>query len=342
MPSNHLDEVLKQIKKKYGCAVIKGSEIQMEALSRVSTGSLALDIETGGGIPFGKIIEFFGREQSGKTTLALKTAANVQKLGKRVVWIDAESAFDPQWAKALGVDVASLDLIKPTTGEEAVDALEAVVRSGECGMVVLDSVAALMPSLELEKSMADDPEKIGTRALLVNRVCRRLYSALNTYDEESQWNNCAILLINQIRNKVGVIYGSPETTTGGEGIKFASSIRVRFAKGEWVEGELYPNGDKAKIGYTVRFRTEKNKTFPPFRESEFIFYFAGQKKGQIDTTEELVRYGKLFNLVTLSGSMYKYESIKASGKEAFAAVLLQDGGKLAEKLQSEILELARR
>ena len=339
--SGQLDEILGKLKKKYGLAILKGGDIKKEQFTRVSTGSLALDIETGGGFPFGSIVEVFGREQSGKTAMSLKTAANVQKLGKRVVWIDVERAFDPDWAKQLGVDVASLDLAKPQTGEEAVDILEAVVRSNECGMVVLDSVAALMPALELEKSMADDPEKIGTRALLVNRACRRLYSALNTYDEENNWNNCLILLINQIRMKVGVMYGSPETTTGGEGIKYAASMRIRFAKGEWIEGELYPNGDKAKIGYVVRFRTEKNKTFPPFRESEFCFYFAGPKKGQVDNFEEVIRYGKLLNIVTVAGSTLKYGDIKAVGKENFSTVLGQHP-ELVEQIRKEIMEVTKR
>jgi len=164
--SGQLDEVLGKLKKKYGAAIVRGSEIRSIELDRVSTGSLALDIETGGGLPFGRICELYGLESAGKSTLAMKVVTNVQKLGKPVVWIDAEGVFDGEWAKLLGIDLDKLTLAKPQTGEEAGDILVSVVQSGECGMVVLDSVGSLMPAMEQEKSMADEPERVGGIAAL--------------------------------------------------------------------------------------------------------------------------------------------------------------------------------
>jgi len=180
------------------------------------------------------LLSFFGREGTGKTAIALKTAAEVQKQGKKVVWLDVEGSFDAEWAKRLGVDVASLHLAKPESGESACDILEAVVKSGDCGLVVLDSVAALIPTKDLETAM-EDVEQLGTRAKLVNRLIRKLHSALNMkVGEDSLPNDCLVVFINQIREKIGVMWGSPDTTPGGLGLRHAASIRIEFRK-KWIK-----------------------------------------------------------------------------------------------------------
>ncbi len=333
-----LDETLLKLRKKYGAAIVKGSDIRSLELERVSTGSLALDLETGGGFPFGRIVELFGREGSGKTAVAIKVAANVQQLGRPVVWIDVEGAFDGEWAALLGLKLEDLTLAKPQTGEEAGEILEAVVRSGECGLVVLDSVGALMPALEQEKSMAEEPEKIGGIAMLMTRLCHRVGSSLNTYDAEGGWNNCLVLLLNQVREDLKIRYGNPEIAPGGHALRHAASIIIRLNRGEWIEDTL-PGGEKVKIGHAIRFRTEKNKTFSPFRESQFNFYFSGPLKGQIDTVEEVLRYGQLRGVVAVEGRTFRYDNVKAVGRDNFLTVLRQDS-RLAESIRSEVLRVS--
>lgn len=333
-----LDETLLKLRKKYGPAIVRGSDIRSIELERVSTGSLALDLETGGGFPFGRIVELFGKEGSGKTAVALKVAANVQQLGRPVVWIDAEGAFDGQWAALLGVRLEELTLAKPQTGEEAGEILEAVVRSGECGLVVLDSVGALMPALEQEKSMAEEPEKVGAIAMLMTRLCHRLGSSLNTYDADGGWNNCLVLLLNQVREDLKIRYGNPEIAPGGHALRHAASIIIRLNRGEWIE-ETLPGGEKVKIGHAIRFRTEKNKTFSPFRESQFDFHFAGPLKGQVDSVEEVLRYGQLRGVITVEGRTFHYADIKTVGRDNFLSILRQDT-RLVEKLRSELVRLS--
>lgn len=334
-----LTEIVNKLKKKYGAAVMQGTDLKNLELERVSTGSLSLDVETGGGLPFGRIVEIYGRESSGKSTVALKVAANVQKAGKSVVWIDVEGAFDPIWAATLGVDLKALTLMKPQTGEEAVEMLEAVVRSNELGAVVFDSIAAVMPMEELEKNITEDSEKIGSRPLLMGRASRRLMSALNTYDENNQWNQCLVVLLNQIREKIGIVYGSPETTPGGRAIPHAASIRIRFARGEWIEQET-EGSEKIKIGHAVRFQTTKNKTAPPYREGEFILYTSGDMKGQIDTVEEVARYGQLYSIIQVEGRTYKYGEVKAVNRGPFLTLLRNDP-KLVNQLRKEVLDVMK-
>jgi recombination protein RecA len=336
--SNQLDEVLAKLRKKYGAAILSGSDIRSIELDRVSTGSLALDIETGGGLPYGRICEFWGLESCGKTTLAMKVVANVQKEGKPVVWIDAEGVFDGEWAKLMGIDLDKLTLAKPQTGEEVGDILVSVVQSGECGLVVLDSVGSLMPALEQEKSMTDDPEKVGGIAMLMTRMMKRTTSSLNTYDEESKWNNCLVLLLNQVREDLKVKYGNPEKAPGGHALQHACSIIVRLRRGEWIESEL-EGGDKVKIGHAIKFRTEKNKTFAPFRESQFNFYFSGDMKGQIDSIDEVMRYGELRGIINVAGRTYQYGELKAVGRENFLTLLRADK-KLVEKIKTEVMKVA--
>lgn len=334
-----LDEVLQQLKKKYGASIeISAKDIKVVECERASTGSFALDLELGGGLPFGRIIEFFGKESSGKTTTALKVVASVQKMGKRAVYIDVEHSFDPRWAQLMGVDIGKLTLSQPTTGEEALEVLLAVLGSGDCGIVVLDSLAAIQPAADLEKGM-DEPERVGSRATMLTRAMSRLLSALNSYNEEGEFNNCMVLLINQVRYKIGVVWGNPETTPGGMAVRHAEHVRVKLTHGSWVEKENPITGAKDKIGHTIRFRTEKNKTYIPFREGEFTLFFAGEMKGQVDEVEEVARYGQLYGIIDVAGRTYKYDNVKAVGKDKFVN-LLRTEPKLVTKIKKDVLKIA--
>lgn len=334
-----LDEILNKLVKKYGPSLAtSANDIKAVEYERASTGSFALDLELGGGLPFGRIVEFFGKESSGKSTMALKVVASVQKMGKRAVWIDVEHSFDPRWAKLMGVDLATLTLSQPQTAEEALEVLEAVLRSGECGIVVLDSIAAIQPAADLEKSM-DESERIGSRATLLTRAMGRLLSALNTYNEKGEFNNCLVLLINQLRYKIGVVWGNPETTPGGMAVRHAEHVRIKLVGGKYVEKENPLTGEKDKIGRIIRFLTEKNKTYIPYRSGEFTLFFAGEFKGQIDEVDEITRYGQLYGVVNLTGKTYSYGEVKAVGREKFVS-LLRAEPKLVAAIKKETLKLA--
>ncbi len=334
-----LDEVFRALKKKYGPSfVVSANDIKIVECERASTGSFALDIEVGGGVPFGRITEFFGKESSGKSTMALKVVASVQKMNKRAVWIDVEHSFDPRWAKLMGVDTEKLTMSQPQTAEEALEVLEAVLKSGECGIVVLDSVAAIQPAADLEKSF-EDPERIASRASILTRSMGRLLSALNTYNEEGEFNNCIVLLINQIRFKPGIVYGNPETTPGGQAVRHAEHIRIKLTGSKYIEKENDITGEKDKIGRIIKFRTEKNKTYMPFRDGEFTLFFAGELKGQVDEVEEVTRYGQLYQIITVEGKTYTYEDVKAVGRPKFVD-LLREQPKLVAKIKKDVLKVA--
>lgn len=330
-----LQETLKELAKKYGSHTIIDPEVlKRTKLERVSTGSLALDLEIGGGWPLGRVVEVHGWESCGKTMLALKAASEVQKLGRPVVWIDQERAFDPEWSKILGVDIDKITVVQPNTGEEAADFVDAVTRSGDCGLVVLDSVAAMLPSMDNETPMTE-VEKIGDRALMMNRLIRKLHSAINVRADDGTLNQCLVFLINQLRYKVGVMYGPNTTTPGGMGIKFASSITVEMRTGEWIEDDK--DGEKVKIGRHFKGRTDKNKTFPPYRTAEIPFYFSGENQGQIDNAESMARYALMLGLVTQKGSFFQAGEEKLQGKAGLAEFFRD--GKNYKKYEKEIKEL---
>lgn len=331
---DNLDEVTKLLNKKYGAnSIISGNECKRLILPRVSTGSLSLDIELGGGLPFGRLIEIYGNEGSGKTAIATKIAAEVQKLGKHVVWVDAEGTFDPVWAEKLGIDLKKLKIARPENGDIAADIIDAVVRSGDCGLVVLDSVAAMIPNLDVETSMTD-PEKLGERAKLINRLVRKLQSALNMkVGEDKVPNDCLVVFINQIREKIGVRYGNPETTTGGKGLRFHSSIRINIRKGDWIEDEQHNI-----IGQEIKFRSVKNKTYPPYRTGVFKFYCDTDKKGQIDNISEVVNYATLKGLLKLDKRTYYIDDLKLVGKQKMIEYL-EEHPKLVNKLKKQILDI---
>jgi len=332
------EKTMEALAKKYGPAVTAGADLKSLEIQRIPTGSLALDVEMGGGYPAGRIVELFGKEGSTKSSLALYAAREVQKLGKPVVWLDVEGTLDPAWVALIGVDLKRLTVMRPEKGEDAVDMLQAVVKTNEVGLVVLDSVAALVPSEDLEKS-AGESSRMASPAQLVGGAVKKLQAALNAYDSEGEYNQCLIILLNQIREKPGVVYGPTEYTPGGNAVKFFASVRVRLARGEWIEEK--GSAGKEKVGHVVRFNIVKNKTAPPYKESEFVFYTSGPRRSQIDADEEIVRYGMLRDLVRVSGSVLSYEDLKAQGKANFVK-LLESNPKVMDKLRKEVLVVSTR
>lgn len=330
---SEFENTIRELNKRFGKhTLISGNDMTALEVKRVSTGSLSLDVETGGGLPFGRLVELYGYESSGKSYIAAKTVANAQAMGKKAVWIDVEGTFDPVWASLIGIDVGKLMLTRPDKGEIACDILDAVIRSGDCGIVVLDSVAALVPNQDLETAM-EDCEQIGIRAKLINRIVRKLTSALNIrVGEESIPNECLVIFINQIRQKVGVMYGNPDTTPGGLGLKFAASLRIELRK-KWLKD---PANEDHIIGQTVTFNTVKNKTYPPYRHGEFDFYIDGDTKGQIDLPREVMVYGVIAGLINQKDKTYTIGKESFVGKEKVVAYL-KENPKLVQELRVKIL-----
>ena len=302
-----LETAMKNIERTYG----KGSIMRLGdsmnlSVEVIPTGSLALDLALGiGGVPKGRIIEIYGPESSGKTTLALHILAQAQKLGGEVAFIDAEHALDPAYARALGVNIDELLISQPDTGEQALEITESLVRSGAIDVVVVDSVAALVPKTEIEGEMGD--AYVGLHARLMSQALRKLAGAINK-------TNCIVVFINQLREKVGVMYGNPEVTTGGRALKFYSSVRIEVRRTETIEE------NKEKVGNRTRAKVVKNKMAPPFREAEFdVMYGEG-----ISRNSELVDLGIKLDLVQKSGSWYSYNGQSWQGKKGVTAYLKEN------------------
>jgi recombination protein RecA len=320
-----LETALQQIEKNFGKGTVMrlGAKAEMN-VDAIPTGSLTLDLALGvGGLPKGRIVEIYGPESSGKTTLALHVLAECQKQGGEVAFVDAEHALDPEYAAALGVDIDNLLVSQPDYGEQALEITDALVRSGAIAAVVVDSVAALTPRAEIEGEMGD--AVVGLQARLMSQALRKLAGSIAK-------TNCLVIFINQIRDKIGVIYGSSETTTGGRALKFFASVRLDIRKTEALKvgGEL--------VGNHTRVKVVKNKVAPPFREAEFdIMYGEG-----ISHTGELVDLGVKYELVQKSGSWFSIGDERIGQGRDNAKAYLRDNPDQAETLEAAIrAEVAR-
>lgn len=316
-----LATAMAQIEKQYGKgAVMKLGENASMSVEHISTGSMALDMALGiGGIPRGRIVEIYGPESSGKTTLALHCVAEAQKAGGTAAFIDVEHALDPVYASNLGVDIDSLLVSQPDSGEQALEIAEALVRSGAIDVIVIDSVAALVTRAEIEGEMGDN--HVGQLARLMSQALRKLTGALSK-------SNCSAIFINQLREKIGVIYGNPETTTGGRALKFYASVRIDVRKIETIK-----NGSEM-IGSRTRARVVKNKVAPPFREAEFdVMYGKG-----ISHTGELVDMGLELDVLKRSGAWFYYGDTRIGQGKDNVKQLLEENEQLAKELEEKIME----
>ncbi len=314
-----LSAALGQIERQFGKgAVMLMGDKPREAMPAVSTGSLGLDIALGiGGLPFGRIVEIYGPESSGKTTLTLQVIAEAQKLGKTCAFVDAEHALDPVYAEKLGVNLDDMLMSQPDTGEQALEITDMLVRSNAVDVVVIDSVAALTPRAEIEGDMGDT--HVGLQARLMSQALRKITGNVKNA-------NCLVIFINQIRMKIGVMFGSPETTTGGNALKFYSSVRLDIRRTGAVK-----QGDEV-VGNETRVKVVKNKVSPPFKQAEFqIFYGKG-----IYQMGEVIDLGVKQGLVEKSGAWYAYKGSKIGQGKANAARYLEENPEIAQDIESQI------
>ncbi len=315
-----LDSALAQIERQFGKGSIMklGAEGAMDDIKASSTGSLGLDIALGiGGLPMGRIIEIYGPESSGKTTLTLHCVAEQQKQGGVCAFVDAEHALDPQYARKLGVDIDELLISQPDTGEQALEIVDTLVRSGAVNMVIVDSVAALTPKSELEGEMGDS--SVGVQARLMSKAMRKLTSSISR-------SNCMVIFINQIRMKIGVMFGSPETTTGGNALKFYSSVRLDIRRIGSIKDRDEVVGNQTKV------KVVKNKVAPPFKQIEFeIMYGEG-----ISKMGELLDMGVSAGIVDKSGSWFSYGDERIGQGRLNAKAYLRDNPEMANDIEDKI------
>jgi recombination protein RecA len=314
-----LDAALSQIERQFGKgAVMKMGDAPREQIPSVSTGSLGLDIALGiGGLPYGRIVEIYGPESSGKTTLTLSTIAEAQKQGKTCAFIDAEHALDPIYAEKLGVNVDELLVSQPDTGEQALEIADMLVRSNAVDVLVVDSVAALTPKAEIEGEMGDT--HVGLQARLMSQALRKLTGNIKQ-------SGCLAIFINQIRMKIGVMFGNPETTTGGNALKFYASVRLDIRRTGSIK-----DGDEV-VGNETRVKVVKNKVSPPFKQAEFqIMYGSG-----IYRLGEVIDLGVKLGLVQKAGAWYSYNGDKIGQGKANAAKYLEEHMEIANEIEGNI------
>lgn len=328
--SKEKDEKLKALKltldkldKTYGKGtVMKMGDAAIEEMEVISTGSLGMDIALGvGGYPRGRVIEIYGPESSGKTTLTLHAIAEAQKNGGIAAFIDAEHAFDRYYAENLGIDVENLIISQPDNGEQALEITDNLIRSGAIDIIVIDSVAALTPKSEIEGEMGDS--KMGLHARLMSQALRKLTSSISK-------TNCTVIFINQLREKIGVMFGNPETTTGGNALKFYASVRIDIRRSTQIK-----NTEGEVLGNKTRVKVVKNKVAPPFKMVEFdIVYGQG-----ISKVGEIIDLGVNFDIIKKSGSWFSYDDTKlGQGREAVKTLLL-DNPELMDELEQKIKEV---
>src|SRR3954466_12185680 len=316
-----LQLTLDKLEKSYGKGTImKLGDSIIEPTEVISTGSLGLDIALGvGGLPKGRVIEIYGPESSGKTTLAIHAIAESQKRGGIAAFIDAEHAFDRFYAKKLGVDVENLLISQPDNGEQALEIADNLIRSGAIDILVIDSVAALVPKAEIEGEMGDS--KMGLHARLMSQALRKLTGTISK-------TGCCCIFINQLRDKIGVMFGNPETTTGGNALKFYASVRLDIRRMAQIK-----DGDEA-VGNRVKVKVVKNKVAPPFRQAEFDIIFG---EG-ISKNGEIIDFGVEYGIVQKSGSWFSYNTDKLGQGRDAVKQLLTDNPELANEIEAKIRE----
>jgi len=315
-----LDAALKQIEKNFGTgSIMKLAEDQIVSVPGIPTGSLSLDLALGGqGMPCGRICELYGPESSGKTTLALHVVASAQKRGGVAAFIDAEHAMDPTWARKLGVDISQLLISQPSTGEEALEICEMLVRSNAVDVIVIDSVAALIPKAEIEGEMGDS--HMGLQARLMSQAMRKLVGVV------AKSNTC-VIFINQIRMKIGVMFGNPETTPGGNALKFYSSVRIDIRRVSTIkEGEV-------AVGNRVRARVVKNKVAPPFKAAEFDIMFANGISYLGDLVDLAVEHG----VILKQGAWFSYGDVRLGQGRENSKAFLTENKDLVEEIRAAVM-----
>ncbi|MGL4601464.1 MAG: recombinase RecA [Plesiomonas sp.] len=317
-----LAAALGQIEKQFGKgSIMRLGDTKTLDIESVSTGSLGLDIALGiGGLPMGRIVEIFGPESSGKTTLTLSVIAQAQRAGKTCAFIDAEHALDPLYAAKLGVQVDDLLISQPDTGEQALEICDALVRSGAVDVIIVDSVAALTPKAEIEGEMGDS--HVGLQARLMSQALRKLTGNIKSA-------NCLVIFINQIRMKIGVMFGNPETTTGGNALKFYASVRLDIRRIGAVK-----EGDEV-VGNETRVKVVKNKVSPPFRQAEFQIIYGGG----ISKEGELIDLGVKHKLIEKSGAWYSYQGDKIGQGKANSMKYLQEHVEISQEIDVKLREL---
>ena len=320
-----LQLTLDKLDKTYGKgAVMKLGDEAIEEVEAISSGSIGLDLALGvGGYPRGRVIEIYGPESSGKTTLTLHAIAECQKAGGIAAFIDAEHAFDRFYAEKLGIDVSELIISQPDHGEQALEIADNLIRSGAIDIVVIDSVAALTPKSEIEGEMGDS--KMGLHARLMSQALRKLTASISK-------TNCTVFFINQLREKIGVMFGNPETTTGGNALKFYASVRLDIRRSTQIK-----SGDAEVMGNKTRVKVVKNKVAPPFRTTEFdIMYGEG-----ISKLGEIIDLGVNYEIINKSGSWFSYGDTKLGQGRDAVKVLLEDNLELMEELETKIMETVK-
>lgn len=318
-----IQTALAQIEKQFGAgSIMKMGDTPRVAVETISTGAISLDLAIGGGLPKGRIIEIYGPESSGKTTLTLHAVAEVQKKGGQAAFIDAEHALDPEYARRIGVDVDNLLLSQPDNGEQALEITETLVRSGAVDLIVIDSVAALTPKAEIEGMMGDS--HMGLQARLMSQALRKLTSVISK-------TKCTVIFINQIRMKIGVMFGSPETTTGGNALKFYASVRLdirRTGKLDTGTGD-----DKVVNGNRVKVKVVKNKVAPPFREAEFDIMFNEGISKEGDILDVAVKK----EIIKKSGAFFSYGETKLGQGRENSKEFLKSNPKITAEIEKKIM-----
>ncbi len=319
-----LELAMSQVEKNFGTgSIMRLGESKHMDIATTPTGSISLDLALGGGIPKGRIVEIYGPESSGKTTLTLHIISEIQKAGGQAAFIDAEHALDPAYAKRIGVDIDNLLLSQPDTGEQALEITETLIRSNAVDIIVIDSVAALVPRAEIEGDMGDP--QMGLQARLMSQALRKLTAAISK-------SHCTVIFLNQLRMKIGVMFGNPETTTGGQALKFYASVRMEIRRIGGIEDSTAE--EKTSVGNRVRVKVVKNKVAPPFKTAEFDILFNEGISKEGDILDLAAKY----EFVRKSGAFYSYGEVKMGQGRENSKAFLKDNKKITAELDKMIRE----